>query len=343
MKHPLLWNKSDLHHHLQHALNLELWTIPLYLTALYSIKDLKRLKHSEYPEAGKLIYSVVIQEMLHIELVCNISNALGFSPAFYPPNYDEQKGIPFIHPLKDYMPASLNGYKVKPQALNEFSLRLFCAIELPHPVKEIVWENEKSYNCIAELYEALKIGVSNFWNECYVGDEHNTKQKNIFKEYHNTHGRHHGFSLTIESADTAIKAIEAIVEQGEGADSKRVPVDFRPPDQAAGSEFDTSWYKGQLSHYQKFRMLLHSHHLLPPVYEVIPGDKNLTTLGNMEMAFADFLKEMETGFNSNGEEMPDTFWRKMYALGNAITAVWEAGICPDFSFEGVDKNASVGA
>jgi hypothetical protein len=229
MKHPSSWNKSDLHHHLQHALKLELWTIPLYLTALYSIKDLRKLKHNEYPEAAKLIFSVVIQEMLHMELVSNISNALGFSPEFSPPNYDEQKGIPFIHPAKDYIPPGLTGYLVKPQALNQNNLRLFCAIELPHPKKEIAWEKEKSYNCIADLYEALKTGISALWNECYVGDQHNTKQKNTFKEYHNTHGKNHGFSQSVYSPETALKAINAITEQGEGADSKHVPADFCPP------------------------------------------------------------------------------------------------------------------
>src|ERR1041385_3441635 len=192
MKHPLRWDKSDLHHHLQHALNLEIWTIPLYLTALYSIKDLKKLKHAEYPDAAKLIFSVVIQEMLHAELVCNISNALGFSLKFLPPSYDEEKGIPFIHPTKDCLPDALHGYAVKPQALNEHGLRLFCAIELPHPKKEMLWAKEKSYVCISELYEALKLGISTLWNECYVGDERNKKQKNTFKEYHNIHGRHHG-------------------------------------------------------------------------------------------------------------------------------------------------------
>src|SRR6185503_8396851 len=110
MKHPSHWTKQDLHHHLQHALNLELWTIPLYLTALYSIKDLKKLKHEQYPEAAKLIFSVVVQEMLHVELVCNISNALGFSPKFLPPVYDEHKGIPFIHPAKDSLPPVLHDY-----------------------------------------------------------------------------------------------------------------------------------------------------------------------------------------------------------------------------------------
>src|ERR1051326_8938526 len=110
MKHPSQWDKSDLHLHLQHALELELWTVPLYLTALYSIKGLRNLKPHDYPDAAKLLYSVAAQEMLHIELVCNISNALGWSLKFYPPVYGDKKGVPFIHPSKSYLPDILHGY-----------------------------------------------------------------------------------------------------------------------------------------------------------------------------------------------------------------------------------------
>jgi Ferritin-like len=336
MKHPLQWNKTDLHRHLQHALDLELWTGPLYLTALHSIKGLKEKKHSEYPDAAKLIYSVVVQEMLHLELVSNISNALGFSPRFNLPVYDERKGIPFIHPTPDSLPPALRGYKVKPQALNENSLRLFCAIELPHPAKETIWENEKSYTCIAELYKAVALGISSLWDECYVGDKYNTRQKNIFKEYHNSHGRHHGFSITVHSAETACKAMDAIVEQGEGADSARVPSDYRPPDAEEGQEFNTASYKSQLSHYQKFRMLLHAHHKLPPVYQV-QGEGTREAQRELQTTFADFIREMETGFNSDGENMHDSFWKKMFGLAPAITGVWESGGCPDFAFDRSEK------
>jgi len=333
MKHPSTWTKSDLHHHLQHALDLELWTIPLYLTALYSIKDLTKLKHSEYPEAAKLIFSVVIQEMLHIELVCNVSNALGFPPKFSSPKYDEHKGIPFIHPAKEILPPALHGYHIKPQALNENCLRLFCAIELPHHKSEKPWENGKSYNCISDLYEALKLGITTLWSQCYVGDEHNTKQKNSFKEYHNTHGKHHGFSERVNSPESALKAIDAIVEQGEGADSKKVPADFRPPHPKEGNEYDVSWHKGHLSHYQKFRILLHSHHKLPATYETTGNDKSAIAQQQLKKIFLDFLSEMQTSFSTSGEDMPDTFWNKMFALGHSLAAVWEEGFCPDFEFE----------
>jgi hypothetical protein len=332
MKHPSNWNRSDLYHHLQHALDLELWTIPLYLTALYSIKDLNKLNHKDYPEAAKLLLSVLIQEMLHMELVCNIANAMGYAPAFPAPSYNEQKGIPFIHPARDYLPPELAGYLVKPQALNENSLRLFCAIELPHPKREIAWEKEKSFNSIADLYDALRMGISNLWNECYVGDEHNKKQKNSFYEYQNTNGRNHGFSQHVHSPETAFKAIDAIIEQGEGSDSRHVPADFRPHQVEDGKEFETAWFKGNLSHYQKFRILHHSYHKLPPVYTENTGEKNGLAQQHMKNLFLDFLVEMRNNFNSEGDDMPDPFWSKMFALGKAIIAVWESGQCPDFTF-----------
>ena len=132
MKHPSLWTRTDLHRHLQHALDVEFWTIPLYLTALYSIKGLKTLKPHDYPDAAKLIQSVVIQEMLHLEIVCNLCNALGYSPKFHPPQYRDEKNIPFIHPKKESLPSHLHGYMCQPDALSESTLKLFCAIEFKY-------------------------------------------------------------------------------------------------------------------------------------------------------------------------------------------------------------------
>lgn len=271
MKNPAHWTKKELHQHLQHAVDVEFWTIPLYLTALYSIKGLKTLEKENYPDAAKLILSVVIQEMLHLEIVCNISNALGYTPNFLPPQYDESKNIPFIHPKTNLLPSPLHGYVCKPGALNEESLKLFCTIELPHARNEVIWKKQKDYHTIAEMYTALKEGIDHQWGSCFVGNRNNTKQKNTFREYHNRKGKSHGFSQVIDSKEAALKAIDAIVEQGEGADSKHVPADFRPPKIEVGQKFDPGWYKGELSHYQKFSMLRYHHKHLPEVYGEIPG------------------------------------------------------------------------
>jgi hypothetical protein len=84
--HPPLFeidSVEDLRRVLQVALALEHATIPPYLCALFSIVP------GQNQEVAELIKSVVMQEMLHMALVCNLLNAVGGhprldSPAFVP-------------------------------------------------------------------------------------------------------------------------------------------------------------------------------------------------------------------------------------------------------------------
>jgi len=48
------WNLKHLHAHLQYAVSLELWTIPFYMSALFSIRD-------RSSPAFQLIQSIVNQ------------------------------------------------------------------------------------------------------------------------------------------------------------------------------------------------------------------------------------------------------------------------------------------
>src|SRR5438270_2108 len=66
---------------LQQAIQLEHGTIPTYLYALYSIKP------DSNTEIQERIRSIVIQEMLHMGLACNILNALGGSPVIDRPEF----------------------------------------------------------------------------------------------------------------------------------------------------------------------------------------------------------------------------------------------------------------
>jgi hypothetical protein len=331
MKNPAHWTREDLYHHLQHAVDVEFWTIPLYLTALYSVKGLKEVRKENYPDAAKLIQSVVIQEMLHLEIICNICSTLGYSPCFHPPQYDESSNIPFIHPLKELLPSHLHGYVCRPGALNEETLKLFCAIELPHQRKHIAWAELKSYHSIADMYEALKAGIQHLWSTCYVGDAANSRQKNTFREYHNKGGRSHGFSQVIVSIDAALKGIDAIVEQGEGADSKHVHADFRPPKMEEGKEFDAGWFRGELSHYHKFNMLRYHHRHLPEVYAESAEAEAPDEQARLDTIYHSFLAELNKSFAAGGEGMTNEFWNTMFALGPAIIAVWEKGVRPVFS------------
>ena len=64
------WDMSHMQTHLQAAADLEAWTIPFYLSAMFSICN-------QDDDAYKLIQSVANQEMLHLQLVGNIANAFG--------------------------------------------------------------------------------------------------------------------------------------------------------------------------------------------------------------------------------------------------------------------------
>jgi rubrerythrin len=66
---------------LQHAVMLEHATIPTYLYALYSLKP------GTNAEIRELIGSVVIEEMSHMALACNILNAIGGSPVIDDPRF----------------------------------------------------------------------------------------------------------------------------------------------------------------------------------------------------------------------------------------------------------------
>ena len=59
---------------LQRAIELELSTLPVYLSGLWSITD-------QSSQAYSLINSVVLDEMLHLGLACNMMNSIGGTPS----------------------------------------------------------------------------------------------------------------------------------------------------------------------------------------------------------------------------------------------------------------------
>lgn len=72
---------SDLYKHLQAAIELEHSTIPLYLTALYSIQP------NSNQAATEILFSVVREEMLHMVIAANVLNAIGGSPEVNKPEF----------------------------------------------------------------------------------------------------------------------------------------------------------------------------------------------------------------------------------------------------------------
>jgi rubrerythrin len=61
---------------LQVCIDLEFGTIPIYLAALWSIKD-------NLDPVAKSIRHIVQEEMLHLALVCNLLSSIGGDPKIY--------------------------------------------------------------------------------------------------------------------------------------------------------------------------------------------------------------------------------------------------------------------
>jgi hypothetical protein len=158
----------------QMAVNVELFTIPLYMTTLYSIQGMHQINSqdstvyqgklwpglsptfrpgsglitnkAENEKAFNTIFSVFIEEMLHLQLASNIGNALQVAPLFtqlspkaknyawgcYGPNLTVIPGIVDFKDCKDKSgDVEYKNLKVKLDDLNNSQNDLFLAIEAP--------------------------------------------------------------------------------------------------------------------------------------------------------------------------------------------------------------------
>jgi hypothetical protein len=333
MKAPEDWSVDDLYKNLQHAVDLELWTIPLYLSALYSIRDLDKMEKKDYPVSAKLLVSVAVQEMLHLELASNLCIALGHVPEFERPHYDDPTRIPFIHPDPADLPERLRGYVVGIGPLDQNQLKLFCAIELPEVPSKIAWADKDSYDSIGELYEALKVGVTKLWGSCYVGAQKDYMQAAAFEGYTPRLNIDIGFSQKITDLKSALDSIDAIVAQGEGASGHNVPREFEPPKQTDAQQYHSGWFAPTLSHYQKLSIILANEHHLPAIYpraEQASDEQEKRKTALIEQ-FSLLLEALRETFHPDSKGLTKTFWPAMTTMQDRITAVWRAGGVPSFS------------
>jgi len=148
----------------QGATNVEMFTIPLYLCSMSSLQGTHeinskgtgyykgrtwpgmstaaRLNLTTNQQAYNTIFSVFIQEMLHLQLAANLTVVLGVTPKFFDGTLLEntENGwscygkdnsvIPHIIDLKDTVNTAM--VKVTLDELNSEQIKLFMAIEQPH-------------------------------------------------------------------------------------------------------------------------------------------------------------------------------------------------------------------
>lgn len=228
---------KELHTYLQHAIELEHATIPVYLTGLFSIKQ------DTNEQARKVMLSVVIEEMLHMSIACNVLNAIGGSPAINQPKFVPTFPGPLPMDVGEDrgLQASLNPL-TKDQVLN-----VFMAIEEPeHPLFKPQGlapagpPDGDEYSTIGEFYAAIvsKIKELNgtISGGIFTGDQ--SKQLVNAQWFPPTEL----FPITDETSADA--GIQLIVEQGEGSESSPLDPEKQP------------------AHYYRFAEIYYGHKLI---------------------------------------------------------------------------------
>ena len=196
------WTPARVREPLQNAVYLEMWTVPLYLTAAYSLDvpvsakthrpefapvplkkdgkpDFAKFEQSDFNQyAFNNILSVAIQEMLHVELAANVLNAVrpkeNESPVTFTGKGSNPKP-PRSAPQYDAVPACLadaklpRGVKLRLGLFDENAARLFRWVETDTklPPGYDVEEWHASYTAIGHFYTSLKYGVRACWADLF--------------------------------------------------------------------------------------------------------------------------------------------------------------------------------
>jgi rubrerythrin len=209
---------------LQNAIELEHSTIPAYLYALYSIKPGANV------EIQGLIESVVMEEMLHMALACNILNAIGGSPVI-----DEPGFIPtYPGPLPGSVQADL---QVSLQPFSPDLVKVFMKIEEPEdPIEFRVQLLAASGPLtIGQFYAAIKAQIAELGPDVFTGSA----------DRQLVHGFPAAELFAVTDVESAGRAIDLIVQQGEGTSTS--PLDPQH----------------ELAHYYRFAEISHGARLVP--------------------------------------------------------------------------------
>jgi len=241
---------------LQTAVQLELSTIPPYMVALLSIHpDANR-------EAANLIRGVMMEEMLHLALVANVTNAVGGTPVI------DRNRIP-SYPLQ----MNFEGQKFEdrdfPVNLARFSkdnIRTFMKIEEPAalaaPRTKAVGKIDIEGLTIGQFYMNIiaLLEELNGEGDLFTGDA----SRQLIDNYYWGGGAH---IIPVSDLDSAKRALDVVIRQGEGA--------WRQP----GVRVLTPEQPLFMGHYYRYAEIYYQRHYTdaddpakPPTGEPLPVD-----------------------------------------------------------------------
>lgn len=228
-------SRDDLISYLDAALALEHATIPVYLTAYYSIRS------TTNSDAAHIIRVVAVEEMLHLTLVANVMNAVGgrpdltragFVPDFPAPLPDGEDD--FLVDLRAFSPEAIDTFcKIeRPAQAAGSGSRLLPSTGRPSLTESPTADGFRFYS-IGEFYQEIIEGLEKLAAadpNLFCGKE----SYQAASDYFYSGG---GTLTTVRDLASAREALRFVSEQGEGLD---------------GGLYDDG---GELAHYYRFQQL----------------------------------------------------------------------------------------
>jgi hypothetical protein len=186
---------ASLRAHLQTAIEIEWSTIPPYLCALWSLGD----EHNRH--AAECLRDVVTEEMLHLTLAANVLNALGGTPRLRRGNVPR-----YPSPL----PHSDRSFTVSLLPFCREAVETFRRIERPALIGAP--PQDEGYATIAQFYEAIGAAVADIGADPRMWSGKEKRQVTPNREYYGGGGD----AIVVTGVDSALEALELIIEEGEG-------------------------------------------------------------------------------------------------------------------------------
>lgn len=286
---------EDLRSHIALATKVELTTLAPYLYAMYSIQD-------QESDAARLIASVVVEEMLHTALTTNILLAIGGDPDF---GYDAIPSFPSLlpHHTPD-LPLSLR------RCSRDLVRSVFMVIESPSP--PMAEPEDDVYETLGQFYAALVQAIDRLDAEGDLFANHQPKRQLADPAFYGTvkfDAPDSGGLLLVHDRESADRALEIIVDQGEGLK-------------------DHLWADPahqELTHFHKFLQIANGETALGPVWP-LPDDPRTVD-------FPQALQPVSDLFNAlygltfltmarlfSGKRRQGSFVRRLYGLMSGAMA-----------------------
>ncbi|UXI70093.1 ferritin-like protein [Tahibacter amnicola] len=305
--------------HAQVAVAVELYTIPLYLSALASINT---STGSAAQSAYAAVLSVCTEEMLHLQLAANICLALGTTPNFTAPVYGQVPSFPDGTPILDPTDPATGDSGILNARIGNLVDLLPTMLDIEVPTEFETGALVPPYHSIGQMYDALK-GLARLARSSAPWTTANQQS------YFNTQA----FPQVITNYQDLVTAIDVICEQGEGKAQSPppnppfTPQEFMIPDVADRLVGMSSDPPGQ-AEYSHFGRFLAVQALGLTTANVYTGTSAPASQQNVTLQtdFANLIASMNTLWTTG----QGNIWSMTNLLTDAVK-VWQAGNVPQWT------------